>query len=110
MARQPRRYSQVAVMARADGYDPDERGRYDGDEPWQMPVRNPEWDAIVMAQEAAKIAAYEEHQRAYYAAPRPICPTERYCPDCHGTGMVRAHPEMTTTCACPRCDGIGYLA
>ena len=96
-----------------DGYDPDEGGRYDGDDAGHGSRFNrPEWLAIVMEQEAAKRAVFEEaiaRTNALYHTPQP---GEIACATCGGAGTLKdtfayGTPSFVT---CWRCDGRGYAS
>ncbi len=93
-------------MRRADDYDPDE-GRYDGDDAGHGSRFNtPGWRAIVLEQEAAKRAAFENERRrvnALYYTPKP---GERGCPNCRSVGDIKDSGVLVT---CWACDGRGYL-
>ena len=98
-------------MRRIDDYDPDEGGRYDGDDAGHGSRFNrPEWLAIVMEQEAAKRAVFEEaiaRTNALYHTPQP---GEIACRTCGGAGTLKDTyaygPSSHVTCW--RCDGRGF--
>ena len=77
-------------MRRLDDYDPDEGGRYDGDDAGHGSRFNrPEWLAIVLEQEAAKLAVFEEaiaRTNALYHTPQP---GEIACGTCGGAGTLK---------------------
>lgn len=90
-----------------DGYDPDEGGRYHGDDAHSHSSRfnRPEWWAIVLEQEAARSAVNDEEWRrlnAWYRAPQP---GETFCPKC--SGGVMKDPGALVPCI--RCDGRSAL-
>lgn len=90
----------------------DQRGRYDGDDEESHSIRfnRQEWLAIVMEQEAAKRAVFEEavaRTNALYHTPQP---GEIACGTCGGAGMLKdtyAYGPCSFV-ACWRCDGRGF--
>ena len=100
-------------MRRWDAFDPDEGGRYDGDDQESHSDRfnRPEWLAIVAEQEAAKSATWDEYNRRLNAFYRPKQPGQRDCTTCSGAGVLRDTysygPESLVICW--RCNGARYL-
>lgn len=96
-----------------DGYDPDEGGRYDGDDAASHSSRfnRPEWHAIVLEQEAARKAVNDEAWQRLNARYHTPQPGEIACGTCRGVGVLKdtfayGSPSYVT---CWRCDGRGFV-
>ena len=84
-------------------YDPDERGRYDGDDGWV------ERGCCETAEEiGARMKRGWDAYCAQFCKDAPADPTARVCHICRGTGMLPA--ELGATQDCYHCDGHGRLA
>ena len=88
-------------------YDPNERGRYDGDD-------DPVWGAVwsrgcceTSEQIGERLGNFWERYNSQFQADLPPDATAITCPICNGARMLPA--ENGTTCDCYHCGGHGRL-